>query len=231
MITWRQLGFQDRNSFIIEEFLFFHDFALVILTIIITFVGVLLISVVFNTFLNKNLLQNQILEVIWTIIPAIILISLAIPSLSILYTLDETTINSLGVKIIGNQWYWRYEYQKLGENFNKLRFDSYIISNENSSLDTFRLLDVDNRVILPLNIETRLLVSASDVLHSWRMPALGLKIDACPGRINQINFFALRPGVFFGQCSEICGANHRFIPISLEIIKLKDFLKWWRINN
>lgn len=231
MITWAQLGFQDRSSFIMEEFIFFHDFALLILVIIITFVGFLLFSVIYNTFINKFLLENQILEVVWTIIPAIILICLAIPSLSILYTLDERSNNALGVKILGNQWYWRYEYQRRRKVLKNLRFDSYITSALDSRLESFRLLDVDNRMVCPLRTEVRLLVRASDVLHSWRMPSLGLKIDACPGRINQVNFFSLRSGLFFGQCSEICGANHRFIPISLEIVKCADFFKWWLVSR
>jgi len=231
MITWAQLGFQDRSSFIIEEFTFFHDFALLILLVIIIFVGGLIWRIFFNSFINKNLLENQILEVIWTIIPAFILIFLAVPSLFILYTLDESGANALGIKVVGNQWYWRYEYQGIERSINNIRFDSYMISKDESESNNFRLLDVDNRVVCPLITEIRLLVSASDVLHSWRIPSLGLKIDACPGRINQVNFFSLRPGVFFGQCSEICGANHRFMPISLEIIKSIDFLKWWRINK
>ena len=152
----------------------------------------------------------------------IVLLFIAFPSLRILYLLDEINNPSISIKSIGHQWYWSYEYS----DFSNVEFDSYIISQNDSNIDTFRLLDVDNRIILPINNQIRILVSATDVLHSWTIPSLGVKVDASPGRLNQTNFFINRPGLFFGQCSEICGANHSFIPIVIESIPTNYFIKW-----
>ena len=222
MTTWSNLGIQDRNSPIIEQLNFFHDHALLILILVTTLVGYLIGILFFNKLNNRFLLHGQTIEVIWTILPAIVLLFIAFPSLRILYLLDEVNNPSLSIKTIGHQWYWRYEYP----DFKNIEFDSYIISPNDLNLDSFRLLDVDNRIILPTNNQIRILVSATDVLHSWTIPSLGVKIDASPGRLNQTNFFINRPGLFFGQCSEICGANHRFIPIVIERIPTNHFIKW-----
>lgn len=220
MTTWASLGIQDRNSPIIEQLNFFHDHSLLILILVTTLVGYLIFILFFNKLNNRFLLHGQTIEVIWTILPAIVLLFIAFPSLRILYLLDEINNPSISLKTIGHQWYWRYEYS----DFNNIEFDSYIIK-ENLS-DTFRLLDVDNRIILPTNNQVRILVTATDVLHSWTIPSLGVKIDANPGRLNQTNFFINRPGLFFGQCSEICGANHRFMPIVIESVPTNFFIKW-----
>ena len=173
------------------------------------------------------MLESQIIECIWTIIPAIILIQIAIPSLLLLYILDESIDSSLTIKVIGHQWYWRYEYRDFWSiNNNKIEFESYIIPTNDLDNSFFRLLDVDNRTIIPYNIHIRILISSADVLHSWTVPSLGVKADAIPGRLNQVKFISQRPGIFFGQCSEICGANHRFIPIVIEIININSFLNW-----
>lgn len=222
MATWSNLGIQDRNSPIIEQLNFFHDHALLILILVTTLVGYLIGTLFFNKLNNRYLLHGQTIEVIWTILPAIILLFIAFPSLRILYLLDEVNNPSISLKTIGHQWYWRYEYS----DFSGIEFDSYIIPQNEINLDTFRLLDVDNRVILPINNQIRILVSATDVLHSWTVPSLGVKIDASPGRLNQTNFFINRPGLFFGQCSEICGANHSFIPIVIESTPTNYFIKW-----
>lgn len=222
MATWANLGLQDRNSPIIEQLNFFHDHALLIIILVTLSVGYLIGTLFFNKLNNRYLLHGQTIEVIWTILPAIILLFIAFPSLRILYLLDEVNNPSISLKTIGHQWYWSYEYS----DFSGVEFDSYIIPQNEISLDTFRLLDVDNRVILPINNQIRILVSATDVLHSWAIPSLGVKIDASPGRLNQTNFFINRPGLFFGQCSEICGANHSFIPIVIERIPTNHFIKW-----
>jgi cytochrome c oxidase subunit 2 len=143
------------------------------------------------------------------------------PSIRLLYLLDEVYTPSITIKTIGHQWYWSYEYS----DFINIEFDSYIINSHNQ-LNGFRLLDVDNRTVVPINSQLRMLISAADVLHSWTVPSLGVKADAVPGRLNQINFNCNRPGLFFGQCSEICGANHRFIPICIESISPNLFIKW-----
>lgn len=222
MSTWANLGLQDSNSPIIEQLNFFHDHALLIIILVTLSVGYLIGTLFFNKLNNRYLLHGQTIEVIWTILPAIILLFIAFPSLRILYLLDEVNNPSISLKTIGHQWYWSYEYS----DFSGIEFDSYIIPQNEISLDTFRLLDVDNRVILPINNQIRILVSATDVLHSWAIPSLGVKIDASPGRLNQTNFFINRPGLFFGQCSEICGANHSFIPIVIERIPTTHFIKW-----
>lgn len=139
----------------------------------------------------------------------------------LLYLTDETSNPIFSIKVIGHQWYWRYEYS----DFFKKSFDSYIVNNFNDK-ELFRLLDVDNYLILPINCQIRFLVSAIDVIHSFTVPSLGIKIDAVPGRINQIGVFIQRVGVFFGQCSEICGINHRFIPIGVEVVDIHNFYSW-----
>ncbi len=222
MATWNNLNLQDSASPIIEQLSFFHDHALIIITIITVLVGYLIINIFFNKLTNRYLLSGQTIEVIWTIIPAITLIFIALPSLRLLYLIDEINQPSITLKSIGHQWYWRYEYS----DFFNIEFDSYIIPTNDLNNDNFRLLDVDNRIILPINSQIRILVTATDVLHSWTIPALGVKIDGTPGRLNQTNFLINRPGVFYGQCSEICGANHSFIPIVIERVPSNFFINW-----
>lgn len=222
MATWANFGLLDSNSPLIEQLNFFHDHTLLILVIITILVGYIIIILFFNNFTNRFLLHGQTIEVIWTILPAIILMFIALPSLRILYLLDEINNPSITLKTIGHQWYWSYEYS----DFLNIEFESYIIPYNEINLNSFRLLDVDNRIILPINNQIRILVSAADVLHSWSIPVLGVKVDASPGRLNQTNFYINRSGLFFGQCSEICGANHRFIPIVIERIPTKFFIKW-----
>lgn len=222
MATWSNFGLQDRNSPLIEQLNFFHDHTILILIIITILVSYLIIMLFFNKFNNRFLLHGQIIEIIWTILPAIVLIFIALPSLRLLYLLDEICEPSITLKTIGHQWYWSYEYS----DFLNIEFDSYIIPTNELDISGFRLLDVDNRIILPINNQIRILVSAADVLHSWTIPALGIKVDATPGRLNQTNFFINRTGLFYGQCSEICGANHSFIPIIIERIPSNYFIKW-----
>jgi len=171
----------------------------------------------------KNLLENHYLELIWTVAPIFVLFFIGIPSLRILYLIEENFKPDITVKVLGHQWYWRYEYA----NFNKT-IDSFIIL-ENFNNRFFRLLETDNRIVLPFNFNIRFLLSSTDVIHAWTVPSLGIKIDAIPGRLNQINANINRRGLFFGQCSEICGANHRFMPIQLESVSLKHFLFWVKI--
>lgn len=222
MATWAQIGFQNRASPLIEQLIFFHDHALLILILITTLVGYFMLSLVTNKFVNRYLLDGQMIEIIWTVLPAVILIILALPSLRLLYLIDETTEPRITLKTVGHQWYWSYEYS----DFNDIEFDSYMTPANSLTEGEFRLLEVDNRVILPYLTQIRLLVTAADVIHSWTIPSLGIKADAVPGRLNQLNVFFNRPGIFYGQCSEICGANHSFIPIRVEAINPRDFLNW-----
>nr|AMK97171.1 cytochrome oxidase subunit II [Homola orientalis] len=222
MPTWSYLGLQDSASPLMEQLTFFYDHVMLILILIITFVGYMLTSLLFNSLMNRFLLENQTIEVIWTIIPAIILIFIALPSLRLLYLLDEVNNPSITLKTIGHQWYWSYEYS----DFMNLEFDSYMIPTSDLPDSGFRLLDVDNRTVLPMNTQIRILISAADVIHSWTVPSLGIKVDAIPGRLNQTSFMINRPGLFYGQCSEICGANHSFMPIVIESVSTNSFLNW-----
>nr|BAO48247.1 cytochorome oxidase subunit II [Chaceon granulatus] len=222
MATWSHLGFQDSASPLMEQLIFFHDHIMLVLVLIITFVGYMLSSVLLNSFINRYMLEHQTIELIWTAIPAVILIFIALPSLRLLYLLDEVNTPSMTLKTIGHQWYWSYEYS----DFLNVEFDSYMIPTNELDSSNFRLLDVDNRTILPMNTQTRIIISAADVIHSWTIPALGIKADAIPGRLNQVSFLITRPGLFYGQCSEICGANHSFMPIVIESISTNSFLNW-----
>nr|UFK29017.1 cytochrome c oxidase subunit II [Moina macrocopa]BDH80285.1 cytochrome c oxidase subunit 2 [Moina macrocopa] len=222
MATWAQLGLSNSASPLMEQLIFFHDHAMLILILITTLVSYFMISLMLNSFINRYLLDGQMIEIIWTVLPAVILIILALPSLRLLYLIDETTEPSLTLKTVGHQWYWSYEYS----DFNDIEFDSYMVPSNSLNEGDIRLLEVDNRVILPYLTQVRLLVSAADVIHSWTIPSMGVKADAIPGRLNQLNLLFNRPGVFYGQCSEICGANHSFMPISVEAINPKDFLNW-----
>lgn len=222
MATWAALRFQDRASPLIEQLIFFHDHVILTLILITTLVAYIIRSLAYNLFINRFLLENQTIEIIWTILPAIILIFTVLPSLRLLYLLDEVNTPRLTLKAIGHQWYWSYEYS----DFFQTDFDSYIVAEADLPIEGFRLLDVDNRTVLPINTQIRVLVTATDVIHSWTVPALGVKADAIPGRLNQLRFRIRRPGLFYGQCSEICGSNHSFIPIVVESVSVKSFLNW-----
>nr|YP_009132289.1 cytochrome c oxidase subunit II [Penaeus merguiensis]YP_009132302.1 cytochrome c oxidase subunit II [Penaeus penicillatus]AKA27939.1 cytochrome c oxidase subunit 2 [Penaeus merguiensis]AKA27952.1 cytochrome c oxidase subunit 2 [Penaeus penicillatus] len=222
MPTWGHLGLQDSASPLMEQLIFFHDHAMVVLILITTLVGYMMSTLFFNTFTNRFLLEGQTIEIVWTVLPALILIFIALPSLRLLYLLDEVNNPSVTLKTIGHQWYWSYEYS----DFLQVEFDSYMIPTNELAEDGFRLLDVDNRTVLPMNTQIRVLISAADVIHSWTVPALGVKADAIPGRLNQVSFLMNRPGLFYGQCSEICGANHSFMPIVVESVSVNSFLNW-----
>nr|YP_010547120.1 cytochrome c oxidase subunit II [Hemigrapsus sanguineus]UYK51634.1 cytochrome c oxidase subunit 2 [Hemigrapsus sanguineus] len=222
MATWGHLNFQDSASPLMEQLIFFHDHIMLVIVLIVTFVGYMMATLFFNTLINRYMLENQPIEVIWTSIPAFILIFIALPSLRLLYLLDEVNNPSMTLKTIGHQWYWSYEYS----DFLQVEFDSYMIPSNELEMSGFRLLDVDNRTVLPMNTQIRVLITAADVIHSWTVPALGIKADAIPGRLNQSSFLINRPGLFYGQCSEICGANHSFMPIVIESTSINSFLNW-----
>lgn len=222
MPFWGQLSLQDGASPVIIQLIQFHDHALLVLTLVITVIGYALVIIITNKYTNRQILEAQEIETIWTILPAIVLLFLAIPSLRLLYIIDEITSPSVTLKAIGHQWYWRYEYS----DFISVDIDSYITPTSDLKLGEYRLLETDNRVVLPTGLEIRILITAADVIHSWAIPSLGVKVDAIPGRLNQIGFTILLPGVYFGQCSEICGANHTFIPIAIEAINSPEFIKW-----
>nr|YP_009758641.1 cytochrome c oxidase subunit II [Eysarcoris guttigerus]QIN90459.1 cytochrome c oxidase subunit II [Eysarcoris guttigerus] len=222
MATWGNIMIQDANSSLMEQLTFFHDHTIMILSMITIMVAYIMISLTKNKLINRYLLESQTIELIWTVLPAVTLIFIALPSLRLLYMIDEINNPSITLKVIGHQWFWSYEYS----DFSNTEFDSYMKPMNDLDSQEIRLLDVDNRTVLPMNTQTRIMVTAADVLHSWAVPALGIKIDAVPGRLNQGAININRPGLMYGQCSEICGANHSFMPIVIESTTTKNFLNW-----
>jgi cytochrome c oxidase subunit 2 len=239
-----QVGFQKPATTVMEGIIFFHDDLFVFLTFICVFVLYILwmcIVLFKDAKIANKFVHASTLEVIWTVIPALILIIIAIPSFSLLYSIDEVIEPLFTFKAIGHQWYWTYElidseslqtlfskHLKTSENvetsFSALStegFDSYLVP-EDELKGGKRLLVVDNHLVIPTRVPTRILVSSADVLHSWAVPSLGLKLDACPGRINQTSVTIEDTGIFYGQCSEICGVNHGFMPIGIVAMEFAD---------
>ena len=207
----------------IQNIIFFHDYAIIVVIIIVALLFYIVIIILSNKFVDRHIIDGQIIEVVWTVVPILFLFFLAFPSLHLLYFSDQIRNPLFSIKVIGHQWYWRYEYG----DFNNKIFDSYIVDiNNNDDKELFRLLDVDNYIVLPINCQIRFLIRAVDVIHSFTLPSLGIKVDAVPGRINQIRIMINRYGVYYGQCSEICGVNHRFIPIGLEVVSWSNFINW-----
>nr|YP_011014838.1 cytochrome c oxidase subunit II [Epyhemisphaerius bistriatus]WQB38519.1 cytochrome c oxidase subunit II [Epyhemisphaerius bistriatus] len=218
MPTWMKINMINGSSPIMEQLIFFNDFTMMIISLITTMVLMMMYFNLMNKLTNRTIMENQILETIWTITPAIMLIMIALPSLKILYLMEEINNPSITIKTMGHQWYWSYQYSDK----KKIELESYMTKKKNK----IRLMEVDNRIAIPFNTQTRMILSSSDVIHSWTIPSMGMKMDAIPGRLNQLSFSTKKPGVFMGQCSEICGTNHSFMPITMESINLKNFIKW-----
>jgi len=178
-------------------------------------------------FRNINVMHGTLLEIVWTIIPSLILVAIAIPSFALLYAMDEVIAPVLTLKVIGYQWYWAYQYSDYNNLAQgSLAFDSYMVDERDLKLGDLRLLEVDNEIVLPTNTHIRVILTAADVLHSWAVPSFGVKTDAVPGRLNQIPLFIKRQGVFYGQCSELCGVNHGFMPIVVKAVEVNDYFGW-----
>nr|AIX92133.1 cytochrome c oxidase subunit II [Monomachus antipodalis] len=225
MSMWTNIMFQNAASPIMENMVMFHDYSMLILMIIFSFIIYMMFKLIENNIINRFMLSGQMLEIIWTLIPFMFLFYISFPSLKILYLLDCDNKSLLSMKIMGHQWYWSYEYS----DFLNLEFDSFMVYMKMGEMNLFRLMDVDNRLIVPMNIQVRLLISSLDVIHSFTIPSMGFKIDAIPGRVNQVNMYINRPGIYYGQCSEICGMNHSFMPIVMESVSLKYFLNWLKM--
>nr|UGK73349.1 cytochrome c oxidase subunit II [Mesargus serrata] len=221
MSSWNKISFQDGLSPVMEQLIMFNDHVMMIIMLITMIVMYIMIQMFNNNYINRYLLEGQMIETIWTITPAMMLIMIAMPSLRILYLMEENDNPMISIKAMGHQWYWSYEYS----DFKKIEFESYM-KNDTLEQNEFRLLDVDNRIILPFNTKTRIITSSTDVIHSWTIPSLGIKVDASPGRMNQTNILMNKPGLYYGQCSEICGSNHSFMPIVIESINTMMFFKW-----
>lgn len=217
MITWNRFFFNSPSRFLIEIVIIIHDYLMMFLISILVMVMIILFFPFLNKFYNLEFFENHQLETLWTILPFILLLFIIIPSLNSLYFIDACFFCGITVNITGHQWYWSYMIKDF-----LYSFDSYIIPSESRKI---RLLEVDNRIIMPNSLPLRFLVSSADVIHSWTIPSFGIKIDALPGRVNQFCFSIKRRGVFFGQCSEICGANHSFIPIVMEVYPVENFMR------
>ena len=217
---WINISFQQGTRILIEQASYFHDFSLLVIRLILIIIGWIILDIIIGSVPLTSITEHTILEVWWTVLPRFVLVSLALPSLTLLYLIDEAGSPDISINILGHQWYWEYNYP----DFNGVAFESYILTDYQSLL--IRLIEVDNRVVVPYNCSTRALISRVDVLHSWTIPSIGVKADAAPGRLNQVSVIPWAVGLYYGQCSEICGANHRFIPIVLEVLRPNVFSKW-----
>nr|QNV11860.1 cytochrome c oxidase subunit II [Ancistrocerus parietum]WKK30302.1 cytochrome oxidase c subunit 2 [Ancistrocerus parietum] len=227
MHTWNMYFIQDSNSPNMDQLIFFHDLTLLLIISITSCIMYMFYFLFINKLTNRFIMNNHMIELIWTIIPMMTLLLIALPSLKILYLLEETTPPIISVKTIGHQWYWQYEMS----DYLNIEFESFMMNYNPQLLWMARLLDVDNRVILPFNTSLRFIFTSTDVIHSWTIPSIGVKMDATPGRINQAFIYLNRPGIFFGQCSEICGANHSFMPIVIESTNMNNFINWMKSFN
>ncbi len=224
-----QMGFQPAASPVMEEIHTFNNLLLWIISAIVVFVLGLLLYVMWRFSEKRNptpskTTHNTLIEVVWTVVPVIILVIIAIPSFRLLYFTDRDPENEIEmtIKAIGHQWYWSYEYPDHG-NFT---FDAYMVADEDLEGDQLRLLTTDNAVVLPVDTNIRILVTASTVLHNFAMPSMGLKMDGVPGRINETWVRITREGTFYGQCSELCGTGHAFMPIMIQAVSKDAFAQW-----
>nr|YP_010251443.1 cytochrome c oxidase subunit II [Myanophis thanlyinensis]QTW91653.1 cytochrome c oxidase subunit II [Myanophis thanlyinensis] len=223
-----QLSLQEAAGPTMEEVVFLHDHVL-LLTCLMSMV-ITIFSITATTSMlthNDPTEEAEQLEAAWTAAPIMILILTALPSVRSLYLMEEVFDPYLTIKATGHQWYWNYEYSDKTQ----ISFDSYMLQTKDLMTGSPRLLEVDQRMIMPAGLQTRIVVTAEDVLHSWAIPSLGIKVDAVPGRLNQLPLSTSRTGVFFGQCSEICGANHSFMPIAMEAIPLNHFEQWLTMEH
>lgn len=223
-----EMGFQKASSPVMVRLEYFHNYILMSVAtgIVVLVLGLMLYCFIrFNARANptpSKTTHNTVIEIIWTVVPAIILIIIAVPSLKLLYYQDKTPDPYMTVKAIGNQWFWTYEYPDDGD----FTFDSVLTREENLKPGEHRLLAVDNHVVVPVNKKIRLLTTSNDVIHSWAIPAFGVKMDAVPGRTNETWFEADEIGTYYGQCSELCGKDHAYMPIVVDAVSQADFDKW-----
>lgn len=235
----KQKWFQDPATPLAEGIIDIHHHIFFFLTIVFIFVCYWLIIIVdtFGFKLTKQKIfylslikvnHNTVIELIWTILPSVILYFISVPSFLLLYSMDELIDPAITIKAVGHQWYWSYEYSDYESIAwdNTIVFDSYMLPEEELELGQLRLLTVDNPIVLPVNTHIRVIVTAADVLHCWAVPSLGIKVDAVPGRLNQGSIFLKRLGTFYGQCSEICGVNHGFMPIVVKSVTEHNYITW-----
>nr|YP_009332778.1 cytochrome c oxidase subunit II [Pampus minor]AKE49508.1 cytochrome c oxidase subunit II [Pampus minor]AVN90143.1 cytochrome c oxidase subunit II [Pampus minor] len=222
MAQYAQQGFQDASSPIMEDLIYLHDYSLFIIIIISFFVLYIMTVLIITKLYYLTLSDSQTLETIWTTAPTAVLSYMAVPCLQLLYTSDEMYGHYMTMKTTGYQWYWAYEYPDYGN----ATFESYIQHSQYPLETYYRMLETDRRAVIPMLVPIRNVVTAYDVIHSWALPVMGVKVDAVPGRLNQVYMMATMPGVYYGQCSEICGANHSQMPIMVEAVSFPDFENW-----
>jgi cytochrome c oxidase subunit 2 len=225
-----QVCLQDPATPVMEGIInLYHDifFILIIITVVVTYVLIRAVILFTGNQNPESTTHGETIEIVWTVTPALILMLIGVPSFTLLYSMDEVIDPAITVKAIGHQWYWTYEYSDYASaDGESIVFDSYMIPEDDLEPGGLRLLEVDNRVVLPVNTHVRLIVSGADVIHSWTIPSFGIKVDALPGRLNQLSLYVKREGVFYGQCSEICGVNHGFMPIVVEVVSMDKYLSW-----
>lgn len=232
IFLYQQIQFLDANSPIIEQFVHLHDYIIVFIVGIRLYVGLLLFTILNQKNIALVVYELRFLEAFWTVIPIRILVFIGLPSISLLYISDEYLPESIIIKVTGHQWYWTYDFWNIfkhsSENTSdsKDQFSQFLTETANLNQGIPRLLDTSSDLVLPRKTRFQVLVSSQDVLHSWTIPNIGIKVDAVPGRINSTRFCPLLEGVFYGQCSEICGRYHRFMPIRVHIVNLSDFIKF-----
>jgi cytochrome c oxidase subunit 2 len=228
-----QIGFQDGASPAFEGITELHSsiffYLVVILIGVVWMMGSIMVN--FNSknapIVYKYANHGTLIELIWTITPAFILIAIAFPSFKLLYLMDEVFSPALTIKVVGHQWYWTYQYSDfVNDEGDSIEFDSYMVPESDLEDGQLRLLDVDNRVVVPVDTHIRFVVTGADVIHDFAVPSLGLKIDCTPGRLNQTSVLVQREGTYYGQCSELCGVYHAFMPICVEAVSLEKYLSW-----
>lgn len=224
-VPW-QMGFQDAASPVMEGIVGMHNLLLLIITGVAILVALLMTYVVIRFRASRNPIpstksHNTLLEIVWTLIPACILIVIGVPSIKLLFKIDKIENAQMTLKATGHTWYWSYDYPE-----KNISFDSYMIKDADLKPGQLRLLEVDNRVIVPVNTTVRVLVTSTDVLHSFAVPSLGIKKDAVPGRLNETWFKIAKEGVYYGQCSELCGTGHGFMPIAIEVVSQEKYDAW-----
>jgi cytochrome c oxidase subunit 2 len=222
-----EIGMQDAASPVMADIISFHNFVLWIITAITIFVLALLLIIIYRFNSRRNptptrTTHNTPIEIIWTIVPVIILVLIAIPSFRLLFTELDVPTPDLTVKATGKQWYWSYAYPDNG-NF---EFDSLLVAEKDLQPGQPRLLTVDNEMVVPVNKVVHVLVTGADVIHSFNVPSFGIRIDAIPGRVNETWFKATKEGLFHGQCSELCGKDHAFMPVTVHVMNENDFNTW-----
>jgi cytochrome c oxidase subunit 2 len=221
-----QLGLQQSVTPVMDSVVWFHDLLLWLITAIALFVLVLLVIIMvrFNARANatpSKTTHNTLLEVVWTLVPVIILVAIAVPSFKLLFLQQTIPAADVTVKAIGKQWYWSYNYPDA-----KFEFDSLMVQDKDRKPDQPRLLAVDNEMVVPVNKVVRVQVIGADVIHAFAVPSFGIKIDAVPGRLNETWFKASREGMYYGQCSELCGKNHAYMPIAVRVVSDRDYAAW-----